>query len=329
MPTQMDALGAFAYLADNLPAWIARLADLTSHTSAKHAEFVDAYEKHSTSSKPRRRRNSSVCSIQTDSLTGSRSRSRSRSHSKGVKRRRGSDDGSSGSRNTNEPVIVSTRHSLIIRYDGYTQKTLEEMVRNIGTARNNLRKGKIAQIPLSLGSGRRSPQPQSSARALLPAVDSDIPEGDLLASIRATRNGGPPPPQLAARQSPFDIADKNLELAHSFCETAAYHFLRSGGCATELESVKQRFTVLLKLATEEVQRLQEEKKNLPDQEEKAEQVLPPKHIATATITITETTETTVSLKRPASSEGPIEVDDDQASMESIDLSAFRVGRLRR
>ncbi|RDW70899.1 uncharacterized protein DSM5745_08410 [Aspergillus mulundensis] len=322
MPTHMDALGAFTYLADNLPSWISRLADLTAHTSAKHAEFADAYKKHSTPSKPRRRRNSSVCSIQTDSLTGSRSRSRS--HSKGVKRRRGSDDGSPDSRDADGAAIVSTRHSLIIHYDGYTQKTLEEMVRNIGTARNNLRKGKIAQIPLGLGAGRRSLQPRSAARALLPAVDSDIPEGDLLASIRATRNRGPPTPQVAARQSPFDLADKNLELAHSFCETAAYHFLRAGGCASELESVKQRFTVLLKLATEEVQRLQEEKKEQAGKEGMVGKEAEPKDTATVTVT-----ETTVSLKRPASSEGPIEVDDEQASVESIDLTAFRVGRFRR
>ncbi|KAL5002012.1 hypothetical protein BDV10DRAFT_158084, partial [Aspergillus recurvatus] len=255
LTTQMDALGAFTYLSDNLPTWIAQLADLTAHTTAKHAEFAEAFKNHSAASKPRRRRNSSVCSIQTESLTASHSHGLL-----GVKRRRGTNDGSFDSRDG--PAVISTRHNLIIHYDGYTQKTLEELVRNIGTARNNLRKGKMAQLPLAVG-GVRSPQ-RSAARALLPALDSDVPEGGLLASIRTTRTRGPPMPQPAAREPPFDLADKNLELAHSFCETAAYHFLRAGCCASELGSVKERFTVLLKIATEEVQRLLEEKKEQLD-----------------------------------------------------------------
>ncbi|KAL4734089.1 hypothetical protein BDV11DRAFT_66437 [Aspergillus similis] len=315
MPTaQMDALGAFTYLSDNLPTWISRLADLTAHTAAKNAEFAEAFKQHSAPSKPRRRRNSSVCSIQTDSLTASHSPSQL-----GVKRRRATNDGSVDS--CNGPTVISMRHNLIIHYDGYTQKTLEEMVRNIGTARNNLRKGKMAQLPLAVG-GLRSPS-RNAAHTLLPALDSDAPEENLLASIRTARARGPPAPQAAARESPFDLADKNLELAHSFCETAAYHFLRAGACASELESVKDRFTVLVKIATEEVQRLQKE------QEAKKEQLDEKKEADASTkVTIT-VTETSVSSKRPASSEGPIEVDDDQCSVESIDLTAFRVGRRRR
>ncbi|KAL4753674.1 hypothetical protein BDW72DRAFT_21571 [Aspergillus terricola var. indicus] len=313
--TQMDALGAFTYLSDNLPTWISRLADLTAHTAAKNAEFAEAFKQHSAPSKPRRRRNSSVCSIQTDSFTPSHSHSQL-----GVKRRRATNDGSVDS--CNGPTVISTRHNLIIHYDGYTQKTLEEMVRNIGTARNNLRKGKMAQLPLAIGS-MRSPS-RNTARTVLPALDSGAPEGDLLASIRTARARGPPVPQAAAKESPFDLADKNLELAHSFCETAAYHFIRAGGCASELESVKDRFTVLLKIATEEVQRLREE------QEAKKKEQLDEKKEADASTKVTITvTETSVSSKRPASSEGPIEVDDDQGSVESIDLTAFRVGRLRR
>lgn len=314
MPTtQMDALGAFTYLSDNLPTWISRLADLTAHTAAKNAEFAEAFKQHSAPSKPRRRRNSSVCSIQTDSLTANHSQL-------GVKRRRQTNDGSIDS--CNGPTVISTRHNLIIHYDGYTQKTLEEMVRNIGTARNNLRKGKMAQLPLAVGGLRSSSR--NTARTMLPALDSDAPESDLLASIRTARTRGPPAPPQAARESPFDLADKNLELAHSFCETAAYHFLRVGACASELESVRDRFNVLLKLATEEVQRLREE------QEAKKEQLDEKKVEADASTKVTVTvTETSVSPKRPASNDGPIEVDDDQGSVESLDLTAFRVGRLRR
>ncbi|KAL4794566.1 hypothetical protein BDV19DRAFT_364817 [Aspergillus venezuelensis] len=323
MPTQMDALGAFSFLSDNLPTWSTQLSDLTAHTAAKQAEFAEAYKKHSaTSTKPRKRRNSSVCSIQTDS-SGSQG---------GIRRRRGSENGDSSSFDSsrNGPAIISTRNSLIIHYDGYTQRTLEELVRNIGTARNNLRKGKMAQLPLA-GGLRGAPTPRSAARALLPTLES---EDDILASVRSARTRGPSPVRPAnptARQSPFDLADKNLELAHSFCETAAFSFLRAGGCAQELGSVKERFDVLHKLAKEEVSLLTKEKEKEQEKAKEFEEEAQ-EHKSTPakpdTTTITATTEPN-SLKRPASSEGPIEVDDEQGSVESIDLTVFRVGRMRR
>ncbi|KAL2846413.1 hypothetical protein BJY01DRAFT_174740 [Aspergillus pseudoustus] len=303
---QMDALGAFSYLADNLPTWMTKLSDVTAHTAAKHAEFAEAFKKHSVGPmKVRRRRNSSVCSIHTDSVRSGNQR-----------RRRAAEDGDASSSidSADGPAVISTRHNLIIHYDGYTQKSLEELVRNIGTARNNLRKGKMSQLPLAAGS--RSATRNFHARNPAMIDPTAAPEDQLMASVRAARSRGPPPPPPTQRQSPFEMADKHLELAHSFCETAAYHFLRQGGCASELNSVRDRFTVLLKLATDEVQQLQQEKKEdlVEEEAEKVPEVAEPQ---------------SQSLKRPASGQGTIEVDDDQASVESIDLSAFRINRLRR
>jgi hypothetical protein len=120
------------------------------------------------------------------------------------------------------------------------------------------------------------------------------------------------------------MADKHLELAHSFCETAAYHFLRAGACASELNSVKERFTVLLKLATDEVQQLEKQRKD-----ELAEEEAETAPEAAEPQVKLQPRPSSQSLKRPASNEGTIEVDDDQESVESIDLTAFRVNRLRR
>ncbi|KAL2803426.1 hypothetical protein BJX63DRAFT_412026 [Aspergillus granulosus] len=303
---QMDALGAFSYLADHLPTWMTKLSDITTHTAAKHAEFAEAFKKLSaTPVKVRRRQNSSVCSIHTESVrVGSQ------------RRKRAADDGDVASLDSVDgAAVISTRHNLIIHYDGYTQKSLEELVRNIGTARNNLRKGKMSQLPLAMGS--RSATRNFHTRNP-PMIDpTAAPEDQLLASVRTSRSRGQPPPPTQ-RQSPFEMADKHLELAHGFCETAAYHFLRQGNCASELNSVKDRFTVLLKLATDEVQQLQKEKKEelVEEEAEKVPEVAEPRPQPQ-------------SLKRPASGDGMIEVDDDQDSVESIDLSAFRVNRLRR
>ncbi|KAL2830883.1 hypothetical protein BDW59DRAFT_140922, partial [Aspergillus cavernicola] len=300
---QMDALGAFAFLSDNLPDWMTRLSDLTTHTRVKHAEFAEAFKKHSTAPlKPRKLRNSSVCSIQTNSLR----------NEGGSLRKAGAEDGDISSLASGDGLaVISTRHNLIIHYDGYTQKALEELVRNIGAARNNLRKGKMSQLPLP--GGPRSAA-RSAARPMLPNLDS-APDDQLLANIRSARTRGPPPPTRVQRQSPFDLTDKHLELAHSFCETAAYHFLRAGGCQSQLSSVKERFTVLLKIATEEVQRLEQEKKENSVEEKPESPTKAPE-------------QKSQSLKRPASSEGSIEVDDEQIEVEPIDLSAFRVGRIR-
>ncbi|KAL3492786.1 hypothetical protein BJX62DRAFT_202360 [Aspergillus germanicus] len=310
---QMDALGAFSYLVDNLPTWLTKLSDVTEHTTAKHAEFAEAFKKHSsTPMKIRRRRNSSVCSIQTDSV-----------RSGGQRRKRGGDDGDASSLDstTDGPAVISTRHNLIIHYDGYTQKSLEELVRNIGTARNNLRKGKMSQLPLAAGS--RSATRNFHARNP-PMIDPNAaPEDQLMASVRISRSRAQPPPPTQ-RQPPFEMADKHLELAHSFCETAAYHFLRAGACASELNSVKERFTVLLKLATDEVQHLEKQRKDeLAEEEaESAPEAAEPQ-------VKLQPRPSSQSLKRPASNEGTIEVDDDQESVEAIDLTAFRVNRLRR
>jgi hypothetical protein len=41
-------------------------------------------------------------------------------------------------------AFVSTRHNVIIEYDGHTQKVLGEIVRDIGITRNNIRRGRMS-----------------------------------------------------------------------------------------------------------------------------------------------------------------------------------------
>ncbi|KKK17040.1 hypothetical protein P175DRAFT_0554603 [Aspergillus ochraceoroseus IBT 24754] len=300
---QMDALGAFSYLAHNVPSWLSRLSELTDYTVAKNVEFAEAFKEYANSStRVRRRRNSSVYSIQTNSPNNGGQAA--------IPRKRGADEGDVSSIASGEGLsVISTRHNLIIHYDGYTQTSLDEMVRNIGTARNNLRKGKMSQLPLG---GLRAGRMKMSSRPQLPSFGSP---DDLLSTMRSARSPGPQPPQVhsPAKESPFEIAEKQLELAHGLCETAAYNFLRAGDCLCELKRVKDQFTALVDLATAEVKQLEEERKSLADEEEAANTT----HAETAR------------LKRPASNEGPIEVDDEQVSVESIDLATFRVSRMRR
>ncbi|RAK96076.1 uncharacterized protein BO80DRAFT_429449 [Aspergillus ibericus CBS 121593] len=328
----MNALGAFTHLSENIPSWISRLAELSTHTAAKHAEYAEAYKRH-VAVRPRRRKNSSICSIRPDDLRSSApdtdiqpqsSAAETRTtvttpntsqHQSNVNpRKRGAEEAPSLD-GSDESPYVSTRNNLIIHYDGHTQKVLEEMVRNIGTARNNIRKGRMAQLPMAGYRNKMLDRSTGMNNLASSLSSSDSSENDVLSSIRKARNQGPPGPR-AREHSPFDTAEKQLELVHGMCETAAYHFLRSGDCSADLASVEGEFKNLLDLATNEVGRLKAEQQEAPAAQEETP--------------ITAPTATTIEADRQSLSKiDTIEVDDGTDSVESIDLTAFRVNRLRR
>ena len=312
----MDALGAFSYLTDNTPAWIDRVTDLVAYTTAKHAEYTEAYRQYATTVQPRRRRkNSSVCSIHTDDLLQPAQNPEDDAGDL-TQEAAGQDSSPDAAASAGDP-LVSTRHNVIIHYDGHTQKTLEDIVRNIVTARNNIRRGKMSQLP---SMGFRSSRPTMPGRG---------PPDAVLSSIRSARNRAPPGPQ---KETAFDLADKHLEVAHGLCESAAYQFLRAGDCKAELGSVEEKFRILVDMAGVEVQRLKEaQEQESPEPEAEKEETgfeLPPS-------TVTSTAEQATTSKPRASptgtAAGAIEVDDasSSVSMESIDLTAFRANRVNR
>ncbi|PYH49775.1 uncharacterized protein BP01DRAFT_352323 [Aspergillus saccharolyticus JOP 1030-1] len=349
MPTgeQMDALGAFSYLSDNAPTWIDRLSELAAHTAAKHAEFANAHKRHAVL-KTRHRKNSSVCSIRTNDLNSTPPRSgfpslssapepregtaittpnTSENQPNSNPRKRSADEAPLGE-SSDRDFVVSTRDSLIIEYDGHTQKVLEEMVRNIGTARNNMRRGKMSQLRTSTYRGPMTSRGSMVSPIAASLADSTSTEGDVLSRIRRARRQGPPtsraPPQ--SQGSPFDAAEKLLELAHGVCETAAYQFLRAGDCSSELATVKQKLQSLLDLATKEVQRLKAEQVEVTVvQEANAPTPTPTPAPAPAAAKPTTTMD---GDRLSVTKMETIEVDDGSDSVESIDLMVFRSSRIQ-
>jgi len=349
MASSMDALGAFSHLQTNLPTWITRISELADHAAARHAEYSEAYRRHA-SYKPRRRKNSSVCSIHTDDFVPLANREDPKAEeavedtppetrdtptpNQQAGRKRGTDEApsiDSGDRHT----FVSTRHNVIIEYDGHTQKSLEEIVKEIGIARNNIRRGKMASMPRT---GLRAGLLNRSA-----AIAGGEPSAlSSLACVRSTRTGAGLVGVTGSttgikKESPFDYTDKQLELAHGLCETAAYQVLRSGDCGTELDGVEEKFKMMLEMVDKEVERLKEEKqkqeeeqaKSPPEEtEEEATPAAPPNPAAARLARIAAIS---AKAKQPSTSETPgaIEVDDTSSiSAESIDLSAFRSSRIR-
>ncbi|KAJ5496414.1 hypothetical protein N7463_008401 [Penicillium fimorum] len=334
----MDALGAFTHMKDNIPAWITRVSDLATHTHKKHNEYSEAYRRHA-NFKPRRRKNSSACSIHIDDLVPiaqrkSPSPEPAETHDapeQGQRsdRKRTTDEAPSVE-STEEHALVSTRYNVIIEYDGHTQQTLEEIVRDIGIARNNIRRGQMALMPRT---GLRAGLLSKSMNLNIPSA---LGQTGSLSCVRSTRttSGLVGISGTGARKvSPFDFADKQLELAHSLCETAAYQVLRSGDCGTELDGVEEKFKMLLEAAINEVDRIIAEKKQQEEHEQKQQEGTaeegPPKPAPTPSAARLARVAAIAANKPSMTMAGAIEVDDNSSiSAESIDLSAFRPSRIR-
>ncbi|KAL1868585.1 hypothetical protein Plec18167_008176 [Paecilomyces lecythidis] len=317
----MDALQSFAYLSENLPSWITRVSDLATYTAAKHAEFSAEYKK-LTHVKPRRRKNSSLHSLRPDDMNPTEKKGTSQKEQvpedapAANPRKRRTEDESSVRSGEDAPQIIRSRHMVVVHYDGHAQKEMEQVVRDIGSARNNIRRGKMSQMVkpggFSMSMFSKMSDPSTTTFGQINAAQT---ASELAAAVGPMRN--------TKKESPFDFADKQLELAQSLCESGAHQFLRCGDCSAELQGVQEKFRILLEMATTEVERLKEEKRlqelNKSEEEEEDSHQEPAKDKPTGV-----TAPAAENGKPPAPGSMAIEVDDN-ASEESIsiDLAAFR------
>jgi len=135
--------------------------------------------------------------------------------------------------------VIRSRHNVIIHYDSYTQIELEQLIQDIGSARRNIRKGKMT-LALDISPKRISLREASRSG---PSDAMDI--------IRS---------RVVRKETSFEFADKQLESVQSLCEVAAHQVLRSGNCSTELENIQEKFKLVLETAESEVERRVEERK---------------------------------------------------------------------
>ncbi|CAI7571537.1 unnamed protein product [Penicillium discolor] len=321
----MDALGAFTHMKDNIPAWITRVSELATHTHKKHDEYSEAYRRHA-NFKSRRRKNSSVCSIHTNDLVpiAERKGPSPEPLTLGTPQDAPEQGQRSGRKRTTDeaPSVESNEEPNML--------TLEAIVRDIGVARNNIRRGQMSLMPRT---GLRS--------GLLSKGMMNMPSGlgqtGPLSCVRSTRTTsgvvGISGTSALRKDSPFDFADKQLELAHALCETAAYQVLRSGDCGTELDGVEEKFKMLLEAAINEVDRIMAEKKQQEEHEQKQQDGTaeegPPKPPPTPSAARLAMVAAIAANKPSMATTGAIEVDDNSSlSAESIDITAFRSTRIR-
>lgn len=348
----MDAVTSFSHLTTNLPEWILQIDKLSTHVAKKHAEFAAEYSRLLQTAKPKGGKSPSITSIHsTDKQPIEQMRLPTAEvatssaapdalefseispfeagnrflYAQARRKRKATSSVRSGA---SGPQKFRSKQSVVIYYDSFLQDKLDTMVKNIASARNNIRKGKMSR---SLQRGLQLPT--------FNRRDNTSYEDPALPHIRSTMSL-PIDPKSTVAQTPipshdtcFCQADKQLENAQSLCETAAHQFLRDGDCKLELEGVKAKFESVLTLAKESVHSLQAEKQAEEEQEgarTDSDATLcenPSQELVTSKLAPSVTQYSSLPAPNLVIPGAPdIEVDEDDGSSIDVDISKFRNAR---
>ncbi|WEW57723.1 hypothetical protein PRK78_003190 [Emydomyces testavorans] len=329
-----ESLDCFASLTDKIPSWISRVSELATHTAAKQEEFRIDYIKYSNQGKRSRRLKDSSLHTNRPEDEGSGTHSSSLLDPEDPcsepltrmkmlkqvpgdvnhrKRRTHGDDSTEFDEDAER--TVRARPQFLIHYDFHTQAVLEKLVREIGGARNYIRKGRMSYMMKS-GFGRK---------VLPTGFSSDDGMKPIFRSTRQISRSS------ATKDSPFDLADTHLESAQGLCEIAAHQFLRNGDCSLELDRTKEKLGLALGMAKVEVERLTEEARIEREAEaEAAAKEKEKQQKREAERLDAEHKKSEKGEKDMKGSSNAIEVDDaSDTSSISIDITAFRSSRFRR
>ena len=338
MPEPMDALKSFIHIADNVPEWLSKLDQLAIQVADQRSRFARMSQSHFTKYRLSKKHDSTeslrppkddlddpidnpapVLLADTfvpptvTPLTSQPNVTTTTPLPKEIQRKR---KPASNLSISSGPQKYRTRTMIIVYYDSAIQAAFEDLVRCIAGARNNLRKGKTAATfkarMLSIGMGDGDDD------------DDSYPILNPKMMIKRGRRASSAPDA----GSRFDQADGDLEAAQNLCEVAAHQFLRDGDCEEELDGTRKRFEDCLKVAKEEVEKLEkEEAKDIPagSPESSVDATGPIKvRTAPAPIATQKLDVPRIPVIPTMTSSDTIEVDDESdGSSVHIDLTAFR------
>ena len=277
-PQHMDALTSFVFLTENLPNWAEKIKDLAEHTATRHNEFAAEYRRLVKQARPKKAKSPSLASNRSNdrSVENREGLARSKSSQESVRlnpleagnkhlfssvRDREKNTGVSFRSGASGPRRFRQKHAVVIYYDGHVQTSLEAMVRNISTARNNLRKGKksrdLMKSPMFSFNNFTSSIPDFKPPSFFNTVNINPKAGI----------DGPTQQPPADVEKCFDLADKLLEQAQNLCETAAHQFLRDGDTSLELKNSKEKLEAAVQIATDAIAKLREEEDSAEDDPE--------------------------------------------------------------
>ncbi|KAJ9669534.1 hypothetical protein H2201_000401 [Coniosporium apollinis] len=291
-----DRQDPFTFFNENIPQWLLQLTSITSKINARHDEISMVPIPVSPTPAPLRNRKTGSTeslrpndeqpetvhqAIAHDATSPVRSEDvppAVRQHQQAMLANRKRKTASVISGNAmSGPLKYRTRSMIVVYYDSEVQKAFEGMVRNIGTGRNLLRKGKMAARMSALTDLSRDDEDEKME------VD-DEDEDEMLKKVtyrpskaigfRTTRSRQSPGLGLGgAATEHFDVADKALEKAQALCEKGAHQFLRDGDCSDEIDGAKECFEEVLAVAEREVEKLkaQAERQKKKEEERKSSQ----------------------------------------------------------
>jgi hypothetical protein len=363
----MDAITSFVYLTDTLPNWIQQVKDLSTHASKKHAEYVAEYTRRLNHIRSKKEQTLSLASNQTpknkpvepppeilerpaeskpepstpDLLHMPPHEAGNKHLAQSQRKRKLGPSIRSGA---SGPQRFRSKHMLVIYYDAYLQEQLDTLVKGIGGARNNLRKGKLSR---SAGRGFQLPcfgRASNQGTYGTPALNGLKNPPTSYLSVPTDLKVQPTNRQPTADEA-FTNADKHLEGAQSLCETAAHQVLRDGDCSVELNTVVTKLESALEIATAAVAQLREEEAEQKEQAGNQTQTDPETTPLTDTSSPPSLTDSSTSKLVPSLNEkmefppptlalgsgDVIEIEvDDNSDQESIvvDISKFRTARTR-
>lgn len=158
---------------------------------------------------------------------------------------------------TSGPTKYRTRSMIVVYYDAEVQKAFETLVRNIGTGRNMLRKGKMAARMEAMSAETEDDDDHNSDDFDPVLAKLQFRPRAGLGAFRTTRGMGPGGFGSDGGSEGFDTADKALENAQSLCERGAHQSLRDGDCRNELEGARKSFEEVIKVAEAEIEKQKE------------------------------------------------------------------------
>lgn len=342
----MDALASFVYLTEHLPTWITKVNTLAAHVVTKAEEFSAEYKRVLEQARPKRRKTPSVTSLHPNDgqasiksqgnttnaeLTASVPRPSDISpldpanrylfaNARRGKRRQGTSlrSGASG------PQTFRNQHQAIIYYDSTIQNGLQALVKDVATARNNLRKGKQAmalerglQLP-PLEVGKHGPKAQNPILTSLSKSYSPI---DNAMKPKILINELPPDDE-----APFTEISKDLEAAQALCETAAHQFLRDGDCTLEMNRIRAYFENVLEVARAQVEVRKLEKNDSGKDVKNTETVTAEGNLAVAAAVMENLGLKFNPIVNTHATEIEVDSDDDCSEHGVVELSQFRGAR---
>ncbi|OCL03186.1 hypothetical protein AOQ84DRAFT_381886 [Glonium stellatum] len=251
-----DAQKCFAFLHENIPTWLKNAAEIEDKVANKQDEItrvpipvVPVVKKTGSTESIRLKENAENEPIGV--ITEGSSAAVQQYQFQLAKRKRKTASVLSG--NASGPAKYRSRTMIIVYYDSDVQKAFETLVRNIGTGRNLLRKGKMAarMEALAEAAAANEDDEDDEQDPVLSKIGYRPRNGLMFRTTRGSGIGMGNFPDTNAGTESFDAADKALEKAQTLCERGAHQFLRDGSCQTEIDGIKEHLDEVFKLSERE------------------------------------------------------------------------------